>query len=149
MKYEFVYLERPECTGYTVLSDETRSVSYGSTTVQGNKYYCDNKKGSDKRSDTLNSPGWEGPAWYRFTMPAGTRIPESSPGEYHCGTYATGWLSGVHPTTPGASSNVKFCFDNGNDCVRSTQGKVTNCGSYFVYYLENAPECRLRYCATN
>ena len=132
------------------MSDETRSVSYGSTTVQGNKYYCDNKKISDKYSGTLNSPEWVGPAWYRFSMPAGTRIPESSPGNYHCGTGATGWLSGVHPTTPGASVNAKYCFTwDGNDCYESNQGKVTNCGSYFVYYLENTPECADRYCATN
>ena len=81
-------------------------------------------------------------------MPAGTRVPESSPGTWHCGTGETGWLSGVHPTTPGASNNnAKFCFRN--DCKWSTQGKVTNCGSYFVYYLENVPLCRLGYCATN
>ena len=149
MKYEFLYLERPECTGYTMLNDASRSVDHGST-AQG-KYLCDNKKESDKYNSTLNSPGWEGPAWYRFTMPAGTRIPESSPGLNHCGTYATGWLSGVHPTTPGASRNVKYCFHgyNGNDCWRSTPGKVTNCGSYFVYYLENSPQCSYRYCAIN
>ena len=103
-------------------------------------------------SNILKSPGWVGPAWYRFIMPAGTRIPESSPDIWHCGTWHTGWLSGVHPTTPGASNNnAKFCFDKGDskDCYWSTQGKVTNCGSYFVYYLENTPYCRLRYCATN
>ena len=83
-------------------------------------------------------------------MPAGTRIPESSPGSYHCGTYITGWLSGVHPTTPGASIDAKFCFQWGsNDCYEPTQGKVTNCGSYFVYYLENTPICQARYCASN
>jgi hypothetical protein len=84
-------------------------------------------------------------------MPAGTRIPESPPGIFHCGTGATGWLSGDHPTSPGASNDAKFCFDDGvnGDCYESTQGKVTNCGSYFVYYLENTPQCYRRYCATN
>ena len=82
-------------------------------------------------------------------MPAGTRIPESSPGMYHCGTVATGWLSGVHPTTPGDSKSIKLCFHNGGTCAGSNQGKVTNCGGYFVYYLETAPKCRFRYCATN
>ena len=136
-----------------MLTDDTRSILYGDGTyegsyVQGSKFYCDTTDNSEYGSYTLKSPGWVGPAWYR--MPAGTpRIPESSPGIYHCSTYATGWLSGIHPTTPGASSNVKYCFTHSsNDCHRSNQGKVTNCGSYFVYYLENAPECRLRYCAT-
>ena len=122
-----------------MLNDASRSVSNEKA-----KYYCD-------KSDRSNvSPGWVGSAWYRFTMPAGTRIPESSPGQYHCGTSLTGWLSGVHPTTPGASVNVKYCFaTSNNDCYWSNQGKVTNCGSYFVYYLENTPACRARYCATN
>ena len=142
-----------------MLYDSTRAVSNGDGTEEGSKvqgtHYCDHTDQSElnKINNVLKSPGWEGPAaWYRFTMPAGTRIPESSPGKYHCGTRHTGWLSGVHPTTPGASNNnAKYCFDNGdgNDCHWSTQGKVTNCGSYFVYYLENAPGCRYRYCATN
>ena len=131
-----------------MLSDETRSVDHGDGTYEGSKvqgkYYC------DKLDSSNVSPWWKGPAWYRFTMPAGTHIPESSPGKWHCGAYAPGWLSGVHPTSPGASNNVKYCFAGStDDCYYSTQGKVTNCGSYFVYYLENAPQCRLRYCATN
>ena len=156
MKYEFVYLERPECNSYTMLNDGSRGVDHGDGTYEGSKvqgiHYCDIEKVPDRYSDTLTSPEWEGPAWYRFTMPAGTRIPESPPGLNHCGTYVTGWLSVVHPTSPGAfNNNAKFCFDDGssNDCKYSTQGKVTNCGSYFVYYLENAPACRFRYCATN
>ena len=130
------------------MNEPSRSVDHGTGTSKGSDvqgtYYC------DKLDRSNVSPDWAGPAWYRFTMPAGTRIPESSPGKYHCGTLATGWLSGVHPTTPGASTNAKFCFAWGNtDCSYSNQGKVTNCGSYFVYYLENTPNCALRYCATN
>ena len=134
-----------------MLNDGSRAVSHGSN-VQG-IHYCDHTVQSkfNYRDDVSKSPGWVGPTWYRFTMPAGTRIPESRPGGGHCGTGSTGWLSGVHPKSPGASSNVKFCFDNDHVyvCRWSTQGKVTNCGSYFVYYLENTPYCRLRYCATN
>ena len=36
------------------------------------------------------STDWLGPAWYRFGLPAGSKIPESSPGDSHCGTVATG-----------------------------------------------------------
>ena len=149
----FIYWGRPECTSYTVLEDSSRATSFGDGTNAGSsvngKYRCD-REGFSGFSGTEVSPGWRGPAWYRFTMPAGTRIPESSPGPYHCGTVYTGWLSGVHPTSPGASIKAKFCFDWGsNDCGYSTQGKVTNCGSYFVYYLENTHVCNIRYCATN
>ena len=130
-----------------MLNDVSRSVSHGSN-VQG-KFYCDKVKDYSS-SRNFKSPEWAGTAWYRFTMPAGTRIPESSPGSHHCGTRATGWFSGVHPTSPGASNNAKYCIAwDGNDCKWSTRGKVTNCGSYFVYYLENTPDSALRYCATN
>ena len=137
-----------------MLNDRYRGIDHGDGTEEGSKvqetHYCDHTDKS-KQYKSIRSPGWEGSAWYRFTMPAGTRIPESPPGEWHCGTRHTGWLSGVHPTLPGASNNnASFCFSNdGNDCSWSTQGKVTNCGSYFVYYFENTPTCRLRYCATN
>ena len=137
-----------------MLTDDTRSILYGDGTkkgsyVQGSKFYCDITDTSKYGSTSLKSPGWVGPAWYM--MPEGTpRIPESSPGELHCGTWGTGWLSGVHPTTPGATSNVKYCFAwNNNDCIRPNQGKITNCGSYFVYYLENTHSYNYRYCATN
>ena len=124
-----MYLGKPECSSYTILNNITRSVSRSRT------YRCDN---------------WMAPAWYRFVMPAGTRIPESSPGSYHCGTNAPGWLSGSHPTSTAETVDVKFCFDwSGNDCRWSTKGKITNCSGFFVYYLEKTPACSLRYCASN
>ena len=33
-----------------------------------------------------------GPRWYR--LPAGRGLPTAPPGEFHCGTDGTGWLSG-------------------------------------------------------
>ena len=132
------------------MEDSSRSIDYGSSCVNG-KSRCD-KQGYNS-SSTDASPGWRGPAWYRFTMPAGTRIPESSPAiepGYHCGTVVPGWLSGKHPTSTAESVDVKYCFDyDGDSCKWSTEGKITNCGGFFVYYLENTPLCALRYCATN
>ena len=144
----FIYSGRPECTSYTILEDSSRSIDYGSSCVNG-KSRCD-KQGYNS-SDSDVSPGWRGTAWYRFTMPAGTRIPESSPGYSHCCTSASGWLSGKHPTSTSESVDVKFCFDIDVDksCRWSTEGKITNCGGFFVYYLENTPLCALRYCTTN
>ena len=82
-----------------------------------------------------------------------TRIPESPPGMNQCGTWATGWMRGSHPIVAGQThEKVTFCFDGRGwgsytDCEWSTQGKVTHCGEYFVYYLENVPKCSFRYCA--
>ena len=132
------------------MSDSERSVSFGDGTQEGStingKWRCDHS-----HPNVETSPGWIGAAWYRITMPAGTHIPESSPGRLHCGTHATGWLVGTHPTSTGESVDVDFCFarDEDNDCRHSNKGKITNCGEYFVYYLENTPDCSYRYCATN
>ena len=107
----------------------------------------------DKTGLGYTSPDWVGAGWYRMMVPAGTRIPESPPGRYQCGTTATGWLRGSHPASPGRKDNVTYCFDNtesdDTDCDWSTQGKVTHCGDYFVYYLEDAPCYPCRYCATD
>ena len=86
--------------------------------------------------------------------PAGLVIPETSPGMYHCGTSCPGWLNGTHPVTPGHTiNNINFCFDcyvsTDNDCYESTRGKVTNCGDFYVYYLEDTNNCDRRYCAAD
>ena len=110
---------------------------------------CDNTAFSSRRAD------WVGAGWYRMMAPAGTTIPESPPGIYQCGTEAPGWMKGSHPSVARQTSQgVTYCFDargfdSNNDCQWSTQGKVTHCGDYYVYYLENTPQCRLSYCATD
>ena len=77
----------------------------------GLEAYCDNTGGS------YISPDWKGPGWYRITGAAGTRIPEQSPGDIHCGTAATGWMRGVHPSTPGDQLVATVCFDGaGYNC---------------------------------
>jgi hypothetical protein len=46
--------------------------------------------------------------------------------------------------------NAKFCFDlYGNTCHWQSEGKITNCGNFFVYYLRDTPSCSLRYCGTD
>ena len=148
-----IYSGNFECRNYATLNDTTRSISYGNGTEPGSqtdgKRRCDNRGYNHPTIDV--SPDWKGTGWwYRFTLPAGTRIPESSPGDNHCGTSATGWLSGTHPTSTGESLDVKFCFhsSNGDDCKFYQPGKITNCGEFFVYYLKDTSYCALRYCAT-
>ena len=91
-----------------------------------------------------------GPGWFRFEGSAGTRMPTSCPPEYRCNTYATGWLNGGHPTVADGQVSRRVCFRySGNCCHWSTNIKVRNCGSYYVYYLNGTPGCDLRYCGTN
>ena len=46
--------------------------------------------------------------WYRFLSPAGTRLPETPPGGWHCSAHSAGWLNGTHPEQPGSSQEVLF-----------------------------------------
>ena len=75
----------------------------------------------------------------------------SPPGQDRCGAYRSGWSDSALPSKTGESVDIKICFDEGSgrDCAESNEGKVTNCGAYFVYYLENVPTCTARYCASN
>ncbi len=135
----------PQCSRYNVLGEDNRRSTYS-----GYKYYyCDSSDDSDI------SPNWKGAGWYRFQHPAGNKLAQSPPAKYNCGTYSTGWSNSTLPDKPGDSVDIKICFDysidNGNadDCWRSNEGKVTNCGSYYVYYLENKFSLCFRYCGNN
>ena len=125
---------------------------HGNGTSQGAEpRNCDNDNNTSWSRYT--SPDWVGAGWYRFMVGTSSRIPESPPGSNQCGTHATGWLKGSHPAVAGQTKEVKFCFDGKGwgytDCIGSTQGKVTHCRDYFVYYLENTQHCFHRYCATD
>ena len=43
----------------------------------------------------------------RFLPPAGTILALSSPGQEHCGTWATGWQNGTLPTAPGSTLDIQ------------------------------------------
>ena len=121
-----------ECQNYGSLNSGDRKITY---TTRG--YNCDSGIG---------------PGWFRFEGSAGTRMPTSCPPEYRCNTYATGWLNGGHPTVADGQVSRTVCFHwNGKCCDWSTNIKVRNCGSYYVYYLSGTPggSCSLRYCGTN
>jgi hypothetical protein len=97
----------------------------------------------------MKCPDWKGAGWYRMNSAAGTRIPEKAPEHHHCNTHWVGWVNGVHPQTKGESKTIQFCFRmRKNHCEQKTTGKITNCGDYFVYYLEPVEFCRARYCIT-
>jgi N-acetylneuraminic acid mutarotase len=116
-----------QCSSYAVLNTAWRNVSNGSGSN------CDNG---------LNN------TWYRLLAPAGTQLPTSPVAEYHCGTSATGWMNGSHPTVGSGIVSRTACFNwSGNTCSWSTSIQVLNCGSYYVYRLPNAPVCSLAYCA--
>ena len=121
-----------ECQNYGSLNSYTRKITYSSGS------YCDNGIG---------------PSWFRFVGSAGTRMATSCPPTSRCGTAATGWLNGGHPTVADGQVSRTVCFNwvNYGCCEISTNIKVRNCGSYYVYYLSGTPsgQCDLRYCGTD
>ena len=68
---------------------------------------------------------------------------------YKCNTNAPGWLKGEHPSVADGQVTRKACFHWSNCCSLSTNIKVRNCGSYYVYYLKSTGSCWYRYCSTH
>ncbi|XP_044179849.1 uncharacterized protein LOC122961271 isoform X2 [Acropora millepora] len=119
-----------ECQNYASLNSGDRKITY--TTFHS---YCDSGIG---------------PGWFRFEGSAGTRMPTSCPPYYRCGTSVTGWLNGGHPTVADGQVSRQVCFHWTSSCCQwSTNIRVRNCGSYYVYFLSGTPNCDLRYCGTN
>lgn len=77
-------------------------------------------------------------------------MPTSSPGDSHCGTNASGWLSGAYPSVAESAVTQPVCFAwNGNPCNFSTQIQVLNCGAFYVFKLGAPGKCNRRYCGTD
>ena len=118
------------------MNDRTRNINYGSGS------YC------DARGTKINGKSNQ---WYRFQAPAGNKMPDKPPSlsGFKCGTAATGYLTGGHPTKAGQVVSRKVCFSYQRyKCLWNTKNvKVTHCGAFFVYQLPYAPACNNRYCA--
>ena len=142
LHYHILGAQGNSCDDYYVLNDPTRNSEYGY-----DNGYC------DKVDYFLGvSPGWKGPAWYRFAEPAGTIMPEEHvEGAWRCNAQISGWLNGDHPTTPGETIDGIVCFSasNGNACIMNTQIKIRHCNDYYLYYLEDVPGCNGRYCSSS
>ena len=120
----------PECRNYGSLNTADRMITYNRSVR------CDRRIG---------------PGWFRFEGSAGIRMPTSCPPTNRCGTHAPGWMNGTHPTVADGQISRQVCFHwtRNGCCEWSTNIKVRNCGSYYVYYLNGTPNCSLRYCGTN
>ena len=94
-----------------------------------------------------------GPNWFRFQGAAGNKMAATCVPTNRCGTHATGWLNGVHPTVSEGIVTRQVCFNwSGGCCVWSINIQVRNCNGYFVYYISGTPPvhpCHLRYCGAD
>lgn len=119
------------CSSYKVLSTADRS--------QGNTAQ------NNIRCDQRDLPTASG--WYRFAGAAGNQMSDSCVPVRRCGTRATGWLSGSHPSVEEGVVTRRVCYNWENNCCRfSNNIRVRNCGGFFVYELHWPFGCALRYC---
>lgn len=118
----------PQCSSYVLNTDSTRNVGYTG-------------------SSTCDSGAFGAGTWVRFDIPAGTYIITYVPSTSTCGTDATGWYTGVYPSGPGLTTSGSVCYNwSGSSCMWANSISITHCGSYYVFYLINSPNCNLRYC---
>ncbi|XP_022795010.1 uncharacterized protein LOC111333651 [Stylophora pistillata] len=92
--------------------------------------------------------------WYRFVSPATAtpvQLPDSCTEPRTCGTQASGWLRGGHPSAEEGLVNRTVCFSwNDNCCFAEVPAQVKHCYGYYVYKLQpTALEVKARYCVEN
>jgi hypothetical protein len=122
-------MSNPQCYDYTTINDPTRNVNEGRGNAADQSYFS------------------SGPQWVRFEGEGGTQIPTSQVAMYRCGTNAAGWYSGAMPSVPSTTENGTVCFAwSGGSCQYTHDIRVTNCGSYYVYYLSAPTSGGMRYC---
>ena len=77
-------------------------------------------------------------------------MPTSCQATNRCGTDITNRIDGGHPSVVNGQVSRTVCFHwTAGCCEFSTNMKVRNCGSYYVYYLNGIPPCYGRYCGTD
>ncbi|CAC5402534.1 LRP5_6 [Mytilus coruscus] len=76
--------------------------------------------------------------WYRIESVNGDDIPTYAPGVFHCGTYNPIWLNGSFPGYGDKNVTVEACIQTADHiCDKSIYITITNCGTFYVYYLQN------------
>ena len=77
-------------------------------------------------------------------------MPTSCVPKNRCGTHATGWLNGSHPSVEEGIVTRRVCYHwNSNCCNWKNDIQIQNCGAFYVYRLVKTPVCWLRYCGNN
>jgi len=118
-----------ECYTQNFLDADNRRVSNGEG---GGGEFCD--------CGSCNNADWKGDNWYRFDDDS--KMPENPVSGNACGSLYPIHLVGSHPTEVG---QVSATFNN---YLEEYHGFVTNCASYYVYYLTNTADyCDASYCA--
>ena len=102
-----------------------------------------------------------GGRWYRLAGSGGDALPLSHPGDYHCGTHATGWLSGWagegdppqsytgagrYPAAAEGVAEMTACFAGySSPCDSHAAVGVVRCEGFLLWRLADAG-CSCGYC---
>ena len=168
----------PLCFGrYYLVPDSSELSASAGQGIEGRPNYdprapatlrCDSAQGGGPFALGLSERGW-------YRLPAGRSIPTTFPGELHCGTEATSWLSGwrgPHVTgvsdagdggpglnfeVPGESpspdvgappSEATVCFGASRNatCASHAAVRVVNCGDFELWELPTVTACPAGYC---
>lgn len=109
--YRFVG-EENECLHYTILKSSDRASTFKLPT--GVSPSCD-------KDLPLK--------WYRFMLPAGTKIASTCIPSQRCNTVVTGWMKTPHPKSTDGIDSGEICFRwQSNCCNWSQKIYVRNCG---------------------
>jgi len=136
------------CTNYSILDSPTRNSMFdGYGLYCDNFHYYDNDPIIDINHEHVR-PDWKGDGWYRVFGEAGTKIVDKAAPYANCGTAATGWLSGGHPSPEEGMVTRTVYFSYGDhDYSGTVDVSVVNCNNFFyVYYLVDIPYCIFGYC---
>ncbi|XP_058958507.2 uncharacterized protein [Pocillopora verrucosa] len=126
------------CTEYKELMDGTRSAFHA---IQ-NQVSAQNDNSINERT------------WYRFvdqTTGSPMQLPDSCTEPWACGTQASGWLRGSHPSMEEGVVQRTVCFSwSSTCCFAEVKVQVRNCYGYHVYKLQPTSfVVKARYCIEN
>ena len=139
------------CTNYNILDSPSRNYKFSEWGFCNGGGCCDNQHYNDHDpidNTTIAPPDWKGNGWYRISGEAGTKIVDTPAPYSNCGTAATGFLTGGHPSPDEGmvTRTVYFAMSNHN-YTNTVDVSVINCNNfYFVYYLVDIPFCWFGYC---
>ena len=132
------------CLNYNELNSPKRRSTNSKPNDIDNCDQLINFKGKENRDKSID---WKGSGWYRITGEAGTKLVDSKVGEKHCGTGASGWMDGGHPTVAEGEVERTVYFRWSSQLHNWTASvKVLNCKTHYVYHLVDTPNCDLGYC---